>query len=376
MEKRGVIVSRHVVETRFYATGKSRALTGKGTAIYTISPASLSMKALVFVHTYSEKNGIALHVDNLAKNMPKKISTKIIYGKGHSVPLFSSLKIPVIEVLDAAASDFDVMHVHGYGNFFSFFGALVSFLKAKPLVWTIHGYPKISGMRKVFYYIYRYLMAPLIFWRASRIVSVSSEAAAILREETSKKIQVVPNGVDLSFFRSRSSYRSKNAVCYVGRLDKDKGVSRMLECKSFPLLFIGPDEGKTRRWLEKLAASLRLNASFLEVEFQNMPSAYERCRYVVLPSKYEGFPLTLLESLSMGRPFVSTDVGEIRAVMEDLGLHAEDFLLQGSVEQKLSCLEKMNLERRLHAARRRLKKYSWHSVAASVARIYAETIRA
>jgi glycosyltransferase involved in cell wall biosynthesis len=266
--------------------------------------------------------------------------------------------------------DFDVMHVHGYGNFFSFFGALVCAIRGKPLVWTVHGYPRIKGPRRMLYYAYRYLMAPLIFWKADRIISVSSEAVQIMGRETAKKIEVIPNGIDTSLFSPKGSYRKQKLACFVGRLDSDKGIFSMLGLSSLPLLFIGPDEDGNREKLRFEAKRLGRKAQFLELDYQKMPSAYEKCRYVVLPSKYEGFPLTLLESVSMERPFVSNDVGEVRKTMASLGMDAQKYMLEESIGAKLSQLEKEDLSGELRGARKKLAAYSWKAVCSKVCSVY------
>ena len=330
------------------------------------------MKTLIFVHTYGEKNGIANHVLSLVRALPPGVAARVIGGKGASIPLFSSLRFPAGDFIDALRADFDIIHVHGYGNFYSFFGALVSLLKGKPLVWTIHGYPRLSGPRRLFYLVYRYLMAPFIFWRAGRIISVSGDILPLLEKETKKRITVLPNGVDLDFFKPNGSYKEAAFACYVGRLDPDKGAGRMLECSSLPLLFIGPDEGGTRDAIAAQARKMGRQAEFVECDFSKMPSQYGRCRYVILPSKYEGFPLTLLESVAMGRPFISTDVGEVKATLSSLFEKPERYLLNGGIQEKISELEKCDLQGEMRAAREKAAKYSWKSVAQKTAAIYSE----
>jgi glycosyltransferase involved in cell wall biosynthesis len=330
------------------------------------------MRVLQFVHTYGEKNGISLHVRNLAAAMPESVRVQVIAGSGDGLPLFSSLRFPVAELWQALRADFDVIHVHGYGNFYSFFGAAVSWLRGKPLVWTIHGYPRIGGARRLMYCVYRHLMAPFVFWRAARIISVSGDVAPMLRRETRKQILVLPNGVDLSLFRPKAGYRKAKCACFVGRLDPDKGAERLLECGSMPLLFIGPDEGGERQRLERKAEELGRKAEFVEVPYEKMPREYGKCRYVALPSKYEGFPLTLLEAVAMERPFISTDVGQVKEVMGKLGLDTGLFILRGNVGGKLTELEKHDLSGQMKKARARLKQYSWQSVAAKLAAVYRQ----
>ncbi len=357
------------------------------------------MKVLFFVHTYGEKNGISLHIKSLIGNfdkncqacklpmgqnpsnlqvdgkLPKDIEASVISGGSISLPLFSSLKLPISEFFKAMSSDFDIIHIHGYGNFHSFFGAILSILKNKPLVWTIHGYPHIHGARRAFYYVYRYLMAPLIFLKAKKIISVSTNVMPILRRETGKEIYFIPNGVDLGKFHAKAGYRAAKFACYVGRLDPDKGVFRMLECKSLPIKFIGPDEDGTKASLVAEAKRQGMKAPvFEESSFEGMPAAYESCRYVVLPSKYEGFPMSMLESLAMERPFICTDVGEVKATLSNLLDGPSQYILDGNLESKLAALEKTDLSGALNAARQKLATYSWDSVAKRTSEIYFDAL--
>jgi glycosyltransferase involved in cell wall biosynthesis len=339
----------------------------------------MTTKILYFIHTFGdgEKNGTAIHVKNLIKFLPNEYQSTVISGKGKSIPFFSALRIPTFEILRGLTTKCDIIHVHGYGNFFSFFGALLAIVKNVPLVWTLHGYPRISGKRKILYYVYKYFMAPLIIWKASKIISVSDDAAALLRKETNKEIMIMPNGVDLEMFVSKRHYKEASHACYIGRLDEDKKAERLFET-SLPLSFIGPNEDGVREKLTMLQSETMRNISFSEVEYHQMPVAYDHCRYVVLPSKYEGFPLTLLEAIAMGRPFICTDVGQVKKTFYELGL-GEMFLLKDgeNIGAKIELLEKtVGIDEALATARILIAyKYSWRSVCDRLAVVYMEAKR-
>ncbi len=329
------------------------------------------MKVLFFIHTYNEKNGIAIHVKNIVERLNTKgISTQVIYGKYFSLPFFSSLRIPFFEFFDALKSDFDIIHIHGYGNFFSFFGALISLIKRKPLIWTIHGYPNVRGIKYIFYLFYRYILAPIIFYRVDKIISVSYSAVQILKQETTKEITVIPNGVDTNHFLP-CNYLKNKYVCYIGRLDKDKNVE-LLSSLNRNLLIVGPNEDNYKSYLE----SHLMCAEFLEVNYTDMPRIYCKCKYVILPSKYEGFPLVMLESLSSMIPFISTPVGDVPRILKDLfGKDYQLFLIKSNINKVLQHLDSKNLKSILIKARKKIeKKYSWDYVIEKLINIYSNLI--
>jgi glycosyltransferase involved in cell wall biosynthesis len=84
--------------------------------------------------------------------------------------------------------------------------------------------------------------------------------------------------------------------------------------------------------------------------------AYAQADIFVAPSYAEGFPLTILEAMSMGLPVVATDVGAIR---ESIGAAQEPFVVPpGDVDRVAQSIAKLagdpDLRARLGAQNRRL----------------------
>ena len=174
-------------------------------------------------------------------------------------------------------------------------------------------------------------------------------------------------------FRPAGSYRQAKYAAYFGRLDKDKGVEEMMGIRSLPVLLVGPDEGM----LDKLRAMGGLQ--YRSAPHEEMPSLYSQCRYVLLPSRYEGYPLTMLEALACERPFVARPVGEIPQVMKELlgGDKWRKYMIGDDepLEAPLARLEKENLEPELKAARRKIEQtLSWSAAAARTCAIYEQVL--
>lgn len=341
---------------------------------------------------YPEKDGVAIHVYNLATQLAslgedvhvftsgKGDATEKIKGvtvhriKSFRMPIFSSLYVCPGLLFELRKAKLDVVHAHGYGNFFSPIAGLYCMLSGKRMVLTLHGYPDLQGPRKAFLIMYRTLLAPFFLVPAKAIISVSQIGKDRIAKETKTEVTIIPNGVDLARFGCKNDYAKNETIAYIGRLDEDKGVMRIASeiGAKRKVLFAGKDEGMGGR----LAAECKrrgISAEFLEVPPDRVAEIYCRSRMVLLPSRYEGFPLTMLEALASSRPFLSTDVGEVKRVLSELMPRSWQYLIiTGSVETSIANAESHAREIGLDLAEigKRIKNYGWGEVAKSTLDAY------
>jgi glycosyltransferase involved in cell wall biosynthesis len=145
------------------------------------------------------------------------------------------------------------------------------------------------------------------------------------------RIRWVPNGIDISRFERspatrtalRTALHVSDAFVFlaVGRLEPAKGFdvlvraipSVVLSCGDAVLLIAG--DGSQRPALEEATRSLR-NVRFLGVR-DDVPDLMAAADALVLPSRWEGLPMVLLEAASAGLPAVATDVGGNAEVVVD-----------------------------------------------------------
>lgn len=105
-------------------------------------------------------------------------------------------------------------------------------------------------------------------------------------------------------------------IACVARLDPAaKGQDLLMRILALPkwrerrvqLVFFG--SGSNEIGLRRLAEMLRLNNISFHEYVENVRSIWKKNHILVLPSRYEGLPLVLIESMWCGRPAVVTDVG-------------------------------------------------------------------
>jgi glycosyltransferase involved in cell wall biosynthesis len=114
------------------------------------------------------------------------------------------------------------------------------------------------------------------------------------------------------------------ALACVGRLDViSKAQDVLLEVLGLPhwrqrrvrlsLIGTGPNERGLRRIVEQLGLT---NVEFAG-EQNNIEGVWSRHHALVLPSRFEGMPLTLVEAMLCGRPCIASDVGGNRELIRD-----------------------------------------------------------
>jgi glycosyltransferase involved in cell wall biosynthesis len=158
------------------------------------------------------------------------------------------------------------------------------------------------------------------------LLTVNSEAmhVELLDRHLSLRcnIEVVKNGVDLDVFHPCAGWPADDGyILFFGRLVRQKGVEHLLRAlcyvrEKFPdahLKIVG--DGDYRNELEELCAERKVAE---QVEFlgwvtgPDLVHLYQRARVVAIPSIYEPFGITALESLACRRPVVASRVGGLQ----------------------------------------------------------------
>jgi glycosyltransferase involved in cell wall biosynthesis len=157
-----------------------------------------------------------------------------------------------------------------------------------------------------------------------RFIAVSHEVARRMHETfrtPPKKLEVVHNGIVLDPFvrSSNSSLRSmlngsseRPIVLTNARLDSQKGHRYLVEAAALvpEALFVLAGDGPERTNIEDLVRARGLEDRFVFLGYRNdIPDLLASCDLFVLPSLYEGLPLSILEAMAAGKPVISSNIG-------------------------------------------------------------------
>ncbi len=194
----------------------------------------------------------------------------------------------------------------------------------KPFVLTARG----SDVNVIARYAAPRRMINWAIRQADRVITVShalrAELVRLGAEES--RIEVLPNGVDLTQFTSggRPAPGSSSAgrLLVVGHLKPGKGHGAVLEAlAALPhcTLQIAGD-GPLRSALEEQVRQLGIGSRvrFLgSVRHADLAAHYRLADALILASEREGMPNVILESLACGTPVVATRVGGVAEAVTD-----------------------------------------------------------
>ena len=170
--------------------------------------------------------------------------------------------------------------------------------------------------------------------------------------------RVIPNPVPEVSADMQWQYvdNQKPSILFVGRFDSVKGGDLVVEAfreialqnSHVELLFVGPDRGlifkgedfKINKYIERfiLETHIKKRIQFLgHCDQERISGLRKNALVTIVCSRYENFPLSLLESLAAGCPTVATSVGGMKEIIIDdyNGLLAETELPASIAEKVL-----------------------------------------
>jgi polysaccharide biosynthesis protein PelF len=183
----------------------------------------------------------------------------------------------------------------------------------------------------------------------------------------SERTETMYNGIDPADFPVAQSEPDEPTLVFVGRIDRLKDVHTLIRAfavvrASLPearLKIFGPvtrENGEYHRTCLALLDELGLTgAATFEGRVARAVDAYHSGHVVLLTSVSEGFPYTIIEAMSVGRPTVATDVGGVSEAIGDAGLVVPPRDYQAVADACLTLLGDADLRRELgERARRRV----------------------
>lgn len=158
---------------------------------------------------------------------------------------------------------------------------------------------------------------------------------ALARSVPEDRIEIIPNGIEPVAeetsaepvdFRRRFHLRSDTPlILFLGRVNKIKGTDMLvqafarLENVNAQLAIAGPDDGQlaeVKELIQKYHLEGRVVITGLLSE-SDKAAAFREADLFVLPSRYDAYPTTIMESCLAGKPMVVTDRCQSAGLVRD-----------------------------------------------------------
>lgn len=235
----------------------------------------------------------------------------------------------------------DVIHTHRYVMQYAIPAAILARVKRR--VHTLHSVAQQEvgkNARRV----------NRIFYKCFGVIPVAlSEAVqeTIFEEYhlPKSRIPVIYNGIDLTKCMPKDKYEAKKefTVLHIGRFSKEKNHICLLEAFEW-FHVLHPDarlqligDGEQREAVEQFVSEHGLSDCVTLLGLQSRVHSYLHDADVfVLPSVYEGIPMTLIEAMGTGLPIVASRVGGIPDMITD---GEQGLLCEPTAESVADCLK-------------------------------------
>lgn len=258
---------------------------------------------------------VDLYVMNLGEGLPLKeelFDNVLLHRIGKACKFTFPSRLAWCKEVIRIQGDYDLIHAHA--NLPGLPAKKLSVKLGVPVVYTVHGsgldaLQDMYGWKgKLLYYVERYLHCRIKY---DAQITVDSSFS---RQHNVNSPIVIPNGVDISAYDKISCDKSETVkVVFVGRLHPQKGLTYLIDAvrkadiADVEFHIIG--DGDEREALMEQAKGLPNIIFRGKVYGDDLIREYKSSHLFVLPSLYEGQPLTLLEAWAAKLPVLVTNVG-------------------------------------------------------------------
>ncbi len=240
--------------------------------------------------------------------------------------------------------------------------------------------------------------------KAGKIIAVSNSIKKDILEKykyPEDKVAVVYSGFDKRFFEeSRSLDREKifskyeikdKYILFLGTLEPVKNIVRLLEAfKIFKnnlkkekincdyKLIVAGKRGWLAKEYKQVSKDLGISKNVIFTGYiigDELAPLFRNAEFFVLPSLYEGFGSTILESFAMGTPVLSSNVSSIPEIAGDAAILVNPIDTQEIADNMIKLAENENLRNELCIkGKKQLEKFDWEKCAKETLKIYESLV--
>lgn len=300
---------------------------------------------LVYIITLPDIGGAQVHLYEVISKLPTSIEPYVILGRAgwlseklktvtKNIYIVNELVRQIAPVKDIQAVYIigkilksvqpDLVHCHSSKA--GFIGRIAAKLTGIPVVFTAHGWAFTEGVSSKKRKIYR-LLETFVGYLSAKIICVSEYDRQLgLRSMSvhAHKLVTIYNGIDILTEHVEKQSSSILRLVMIARFSDPKDHVTLINAldlliKSgirFCVTFVG--DGPNLAKIKKLVNQMNLN-EYVNFLGQRIDIHEILCTHDIflLISKWEGFPISILEAMREGMPVIASDVGGVREAVDE-----------------------------------------------------------
>jgi glycosyltransferase involved in cell wall biosynthesis len=297
-----------------------------------------------YLAKYLVKKGheVLIFTSNFGRNLAKFPDEKdlaIIESK-IELKMFNLFYTPSLRSELESSNKLDILHLHNFRTYQNYVAYSYAKRTNTPYILQAHGsIPRIG--KKELKWLYDVFFGYQLLRDASKVIALTQVETDQYRHMgiSEEKIAIVPNGIDLSEYAElppKGSFKKKfgipenmKIIFYLGRIHKIKGIDLLIRAyahlknvmkyRGAILVIAGPDDGYLSD-AKALAYTLGVPDSVVFVGplySVDKLAAYVDSDLCVLPSRYETFPIALLEVYACSKPIVASNLQGLKELIVD-----------------------------------------------------------
>jgi glycosyltransferase involved in cell wall biosynthesis len=293
-------------------------------------------------HLVRKGHKVFIFTSNFGRNLAK------FDDENELVIIESKIKLKMANILytpslkfDLENSDeLDILHFHNFRTYQNYVAYNYAKTTNMPYILQAHGsIPRLG--KSILKLIYDIFFGYQLLRDATKVIALSHVEAEQYRAMgvPEEKIAIIPNGIDLSEYVNlppKGAFKKKfnipedgKIILYLGRIHKIKGIDILIKAYAYMrnkmnlrdivLVIAGPDDGYLNE-AKRLAQALDVSNHVLftgPLYGEDKMAAYIDSEVYVLPSRYETFPMAILEAYACGKPVVASEVGGLRDLVKN-----------------------------------------------------------